>query len=147
VHATLLKRGLAVARCSLEDVQPFRILEVPLWMFDAAVCCRIRAAESSVVTVESLRELKALLRSSQATGRNVAIQIQHRDLLNAGGADVVVKVAETHTTGVVCTTRSETGLARTLTRDSPDDSAITDHPIATTRSKVGRRSDLRGGVR
>ncbi|MCU1259755.1 MAG: hypothetical protein JWO80_2640 [Bryobacterales bacterium] len=26
VHATLVKRGLAVARCSLEDVQPLRIL-------------------------------------------------------------------------------------------------------------------------
>ena len=32
VHATLVKRGQAVARCSLEDVQPFRIREVPLWM-------------------------------------------------------------------------------------------------------------------
>src|SRR6516164_4649660 len=32
VQATLVKRGRAVARCSLEDVQPFRILEVQLWM-------------------------------------------------------------------------------------------------------------------
>src|SRR4051812_45593229 len=42
VHATLVKRGSAVARCSLEDEQPFRILEIPVWMFDGAACCRIR---------------------------------------------------------------------------------------------------------
>src|SRR6202049_4891942 len=40
VHATLVKRGRAVGRCSLEDVQPFRILEVPLWMMDPAVAAK-----------------------------------------------------------------------------------------------------------
>jgi hypothetical protein len=61
VHATLVKRGQAVARCSLEDVQPFRMVEVPLWMLDAAACCKIQASKCKVANVESLRELKALL--------------------------------------------------------------------------------------
>ena len=58
VHATLVKRGQAVARCSLEDVQPFRIREVPLWMLDAAACCKIHASKCKVANVVSLRELK-----------------------------------------------------------------------------------------
>ena len=35
-----MKRGQAVARRSVEEVPPFRILEVPLWMLDTAgICC------------------------------------------------------------------------------------------------------------
>src|SRR6266852_4432418 len=90
VHATLVKRGRAVARCSLEDVQPCRILEVPLWMLDAAACCRIRAAASRVTSTESLRELKALLQSTRRIDPEFAIQVQHPYLLDAGGADVNV---------------------------------------------------------
>src|SRR3954447_2442513 len=58
VHATLVKRGRTVARCHLEDVPTSRMLEVPLWMLDAATCCQMRTAESSIVEVASLRELK-----------------------------------------------------------------------------------------
>jgi len=42
VHATLVKRGQAVAYCSLDDVPACRVLEVPLWMVDVAACCKIR---------------------------------------------------------------------------------------------------------
>ena len=117
-------------------------------MFDTAACCRIRAASSSVVTVEALRELKALLRSTQQTSRELAKDGQHRYLLNAGGADVgVVEAAEVYSTGVICSTESETGLAGTVTRDSTEGSAIADNPAATAWSKVGHRSDVGGGVR
>jgi hypothetical protein len=106
VHATLVKRGRSDARCSLEDVQPFRILEVPLWMLDVAVCCKIRSAKVSVVDVESLRELKTLLRSTLPSDLDLATQAQHRYLLNAGGADVdVIEPAEIHSAGVVCSPR------------------------------------------
>jgi hypothetical protein len=44
VHATLMKRGGAVAHCSSEDVHPHRLLELPRWMLDSAVCCQIQAA-------------------------------------------------------------------------------------------------------
>src|SRR3954453_6669242 len=78
VHGTLVKRGLAIARCSLEAIQPFRILEIPVWMFDAAACCRIRTAGSSVVTVEALRDLMIVLRGTQRSDPDLAIQGQHR---------------------------------------------------------------------
>jgi hypothetical protein len=65
VHTTHVKRGRAVARCSLDDVPTCRILEVPFWMLDAAACCQIRTAESSVVDVESLRELILPISSSR----------------------------------------------------------------------------------
>jgi hypothetical protein len=147
VHATLVKRGFAVARCSLEDVHPFRILEVPLWMFDAAACCKIRTAGSSVATVESLRELQAVLGSTQGSDLDLAIQAQHRYLLDTGGADVsVVEPSEIYSTGVVCSAASETELARTGSRDATESSALAD-PTAAAGRKIGRRSGNRGGAR
>jgi hypothetical protein len=112
VHATLVKRGQAVARCSLEDVQPFRIVEVPLWMLDAAACCKIQAAKSSVANVESLRELKVVLQPARRIDPEFAIQTQHPCLLDAGGADVsVIEPTEVHPTRAVCSPESDTGLA------------------------------------
>ena len=147
VHATLVKRGLAVARCSLEDVQPFRILEVPAWMFDAAACCRIRTAGSSVVTVESLRELRTVLRCTQRSDLDLAIQARHRYLLKAGGADVgVADSTEIHSTGVVRPAASQAGLARTVARDATEGTAP-DDATAAASSKVGRGSGTGGGVR
>ena len=137
-----------MARCSLEDVQPFRILEVPLWMLDAAACCKIRTAPSSIGNVESLRELKTLLRSTLQTDPELAIQAQYRYLLNAGGADVgVVEPSEIRPTGVVYSAESETGLAGTVTRDPTEGSAIGEPAAAAAGRKIGRRSGGRGGAR
>ena len=86
-------------------------------MLDAAACCKIRTAQSSIVNVESLRELKTLLRSTLQTDLDLAIQAQRRYLLNAGGADVaVVEPTEIRSTGFVCSAESETGLAGTVTQ-------------------------------
>jgi hypothetical protein len=148
VHATLVKHGRAAARCSLEDVQPFRILEVPLWMLDAVACCKIRAASSSVANVDSLRELKALLQPTRGMDPEFAIQTQHPYLLDAGGADVsVVKATEIHPTRAVCAPSTETGLEGALPRGSTGDSAIAGATAAAAWCKTERRTDGRGGVR
>jgi hypothetical protein len=107
----------------------------------------IRSAKVSVVDVESLRELKTLLRSTLPSDLDLATQAQHRYLLNAGGADVdVIEPAEIHSAGVVCSPASETGLAETVTRNTTEGSAITGSTAAATESRIVRRSG-RGGSR
>ncbi len=141
VHATVVKRGRTVVRCSLEDAQPLRILEVPLWMLDAVACCKIRAAQSSAANVESLRELKALLQTTRRISDEFAIQAQHQYLLDAGGADVnVVGPAEIHPTRAVCEPAARGGLAGTAPRGSAEDSAIADATAAAAWHKTGRRT-------
>jgi hypothetical protein len=148
VHATLVKRGQAVARCSVEEVPPFRILEVPLWMLDAAACCNIRAAKSGVANVESLRALKAVLRSTPEADLEFAIPAQHPYWLDPGGADVrVANSTEIDSTRAVCSPASETGLAGTVPRDSTEDSANADAPTATALCQIQSRAGGRGGVR
>jgi hypothetical protein len=96
----------------LEDVQPFRIREVPLWMLDAAACCKIQVSKCKVANVESLRELKVLLQPTRRIDPEFAIQTQHPCLLDAGGADVrVIEPTEVHPTRAVCSPESEAGLA------------------------------------
>ncbi len=58
MHATLVKRGRAVAHCSLEDIQASRVLEVPLWMLDVVACCKTRVSQPGFASAQSLRELK-----------------------------------------------------------------------------------------
>ena len=56
-------------------------------MLDVAVCCKIRVVKSGLANVESLRELRALLHSAQRARGDIALEAQHRYLLDAGGAD------------------------------------------------------------
>jgi hypothetical protein len=147
VHATLVKRGQAVARCSLEDVQPFRIRELPLWMLDAAACCKIQASKCRVANVESLRELKELLQPTRRIDPEFAIQSQHPCLLDAGGADVsVIEPTEVHPTRAVCSAESDTGLAGTIPRGAPEGSATAGAAAAATHRKTERRTSG-GGAR
>ena len=64
VHATLIKRGQAVAHCSLEEVQTSRVLEVPLWMLDVAGCCKTRVSKPGFASARSLRELQEVLQAA-----------------------------------------------------------------------------------
>jgi hypothetical protein len=61
VHATLSKRRVTVARCSLEDGQPFRILEVPLWMFNIGVV-RKNALRCGINNLECTRDNVTVVR-------------------------------------------------------------------------------------
>jgi hypothetical protein len=53
----LSKGGQTVVRCGLEEDPQLHRLEVPLWMFEAAACDRLRLAESCVVSVDALAQL------------------------------------------------------------------------------------------
>jgi hypothetical protein len=148
VHTTLIKRGRAVAHCSLEDVQPFRVLEVPLWMLDVAVCCKIRVVKSGLANVESLRELRALLHSAQRARGDIALEAQHRYLLDAGGADVNVADSRgTPSTPVVCSSASQAALDGSVARCSREDSAIADAVAAAALRQTPGRGPGRGGAR
>src|SRR5215813_9492319 len=86
VHARLIKRGRAVAHCSLEEVQTCRVLEVPLWMLDVAACGKVRVSKSAIASVQCLRELRQILESARRPTPNIP-ESQHRYWLDIGGAD------------------------------------------------------------
>jgi len=148
VHTTLVKRSRAVAHCSLEDVQPFRILEVPLWMLDVAVGCKIRVAQSGLANVESLRELKGLLHSAPRARGDIAWEAQHRYLLDAGGADVpIADSRETPSTPVVCSSACPAAWEGSVARCSTENSAMAEAVAAAAWRPISGREPGRGGAR
>ncbi len=152
VHATLVKRGVGVARCSSEDVRSHRVLELPLWMLDAAVCCKARVAKPGNVSVESLRELKYLLHLVQSASGELAKEAAHQYLLNAGGTDVNVAASQApRSTPAVCMpsleTTDESVMGGSVDRCPAEDGAVARATPPASLRPVPRRGSGQGGGR
>jgi hypothetical protein len=150
VHATLVKRGVGVARCSSEDVHPHRPLELPLWMLDSAVCCKVRVAKPGSVSVEFLRELQYLLYLAQSASGELAKEAEHQYLLNAGGTDVNVAASQAPcATPAVCMPSLETtdqpDMGGSVDRCSPEDGAVARPTPPASLRPVPRRGSKGGG--
>jgi len=109
VHATLIKRGHEVAHCRLEGVQTSRVLEVPLWMLDAAGCCKTRVS----------------FRPHDTGPSPIAPITQPRYLLHAGGADGSIgDPGEIEPTSIVGSSAMQPALDESVVRCSTKDRAI-----------------------
>jgi hypothetical protein len=71
--------------CTINDDRSRGFLEVPAWMFDAAVCCRFLRGASARVDVGALRALRALFQTRASRGTDV-IEAQHHSTV-PGGCD------------------------------------------------------------
>jgi hypothetical protein len=149
VHATLIKRGQAVAHCSLEDVQASRVLEVPLWMLDVAACCKTQVSKPGFASPQSLRDLKEILQALRPRVQaSIAPETQPRYLLNAGGVDAGIDgSAEIEPTPVVCSSARQPTLDESVVRCSTKDSAIAGTVTEAASSNAGRGGNRRGGTR
>ena len=148
VHATLVKRGRAVAHCSLEDIQTSRVLEVPLWMLDVVACCKTRVSQPGFASAQSLRELKEVLQSAPPGARaHDTRETQPRYLLDAGGADGGIDgSAEIEPTPVACSSAMQTTLDRSVVRCQTKNSATTG-AVTEAASRKSGRGNRRGGAR
>jgi len=149
VHASLVKRGQAVAYCSLEDVPACRALEVPLWMLDVAACCKIRASKPAFASAQSVRNLKEVLQAARPQAPAlIAPKTQPRYLLHAGGADGSIDgPAEIEPTPVVCSSAMQPALDKSVVRCSTKDRAIAGAVTEAASSNAGRGGNRRGGAR
>ena len=149
VHARLVKRGRAVAYCTLEDVQTCRVLEVPLWMFDVASCCKTRASKPGFASVQYLRDLKEVLLAARLRiPAPIAPKTGPRYLLHEGGADGGIDgPAEIEPTPVVCSSAMPPALGKSVARCSTKDRAIAGAVTETASSNGGRGRNHRGGPR
>src|SRR5215831_12195333 len=140
VHATLVKRGRAVAQCSLQELQTSRVLEVPLWMLDVAACCKTRVSKPGFASAQSLGELKEVLQSALPRAQaDDTPETQHRYLLDAGGADGgITGPAEVESTAVVCSSARQPALDKSVVRCATEDSAIAGAVTEAASRKSGR---------
>jgi hypothetical protein len=105
-------------------------------------------SKSCFTTIESLRELKALLGSGRRAGGDDMQENQHHYVLDAGGADVSVAGSdEIQSTALVCSAPQQPVLGRALVRCATEDSAIVDATSAAAPGLIHRQGNGRGGER
>lgn len=100
VATTFTRAGRTMLRCRLTDEDRGPPLELPDWMFDRAVCGRMRLAPTPAVSTDHLLALRALLRGlGAATGDRV--QERHRPTRPPGDADATPAPPEARPAGPV----------------------------------------------
>lgn len=146
VLATLVKRGQALARCSLEGVPACRVLEVPLWMLDVGPCGKTRLSSVGIVSTQGLRELNRILHSVlHRAHSHFTLETEDRYLPKTGGADGSIGgPAEIEPTDVVRSSAIEFALDKSVVRCSTKDSPITG-AVTEVPSKDGGSGETRTG--
>jgi hypothetical protein len=137
-----------VAHCGLEPRHEYRGVEVPLWMFDTAVCCQMRMAPLPLVNIEALHELAALLAAQSQPDSGPMLQAQHDSLLPKGGADAnSTEPAPGDPTCLVSVEPGKAALGTTALGGAPAGGALAGADVERTgRTHVGSPSDA-GGLR
>jgi len=87
VRGAQRKHEAAMYRCHIPGKERRNCFEIPQWMFDSAVCSRMRVTESPHVCSTALQTLKQLLEETSTAPRSSVIEAQHRSLSDKGGAD------------------------------------------------------------
>ena len=82
IHRSFTRNGRALFCCSVEESLEGRLLEIPQWMFDPAICCRMELAAVPTVSCEALLDLKTVLQCALPPEREVVLQAQHPCLLS-----------------------------------------------------------------
>src|SRR5438270_8337695 len=148
VHASLIRRGRAVAHCSLED-ENSRVLEVPLWMLDVAACSKTALSNLAFVSADSLRELKEILESARLRAQlPTTPETQHQYLQDAKDAEGgTADPTETEATSVICSSLVQSVLGRPVARHSTEDDAAAGAVTQAASNDSGRKRNRTGAVR
>src|SRR6516165_3930756 len=140
-HRSFTRNGRALFFCSVEESLEGRLLEIPQWMFDPAICCRMQLAAVPTVSCEALLDLKTVLQCALPPEREVVLQAQHPCLLSRGGADAkITEPTEGRPTQTISSMPPEPGLAGVASENQAENGAV----VGTTAARTFRKSPGRG---
>jgi hypothetical protein len=106
VHEVIEKAAGEVVRCSRDGGASGRLLELPIWMFDWAVCAPIRIETFPQVDIAALLALRALLNATATGGVTVDLASSNAPVLGAAWASHDENRGEVHATPTADSTRS-----------------------------------------
>jgi hypothetical protein len=146
IYRARVSRGWMVAHCGLEPQHECRGLEVPLWMFDRAVCCQLRLAPRPVVDIGALHGLAVLLAADSQPDGSPMLQAQHDSVLPEGGADEnPVEPVPENPAVVVSVEANNAAMGTTAVGGAPaNDSVAGANAERTVRTGVGFPIDAGG---
>ena len=135
-------------RCVLEHADDSRSFEVPQWMFDAAVCCRIALSPSPAVTYEVLRELRRLIDSACRPEVEAVLQAGHLAIPDPGGACATRESsAFGRSAGSVSPASIDSAVAGLAAGDTDAGAVVASAPAPKSSSRSSRRAARSGDVR
>jgi hypothetical protein len=141
IHATFVKSGGVVCRCSLAQNDETRLFEIPQWMFEAGACCLARRAEKPAVDCAALLDLKILLHRVRSPVTELVVQAQHSP---PGDADARFgDSTESTANRIVSPSATSSDLAKVTARNQTEDRRTT-CAVARTQPKNPHRPPRKG---
>lgn len=89
IVGAMLGGGVAIFRCRPDDSS--RCLEIPQWMFDAAMRCRAQLASRAFVACHALSQLRDLIDVTERISSAPVLEAEHLLPHDAGGAHAMQK--------------------------------------------------------
>jgi hypothetical protein len=134
------RRGGLMLICTSEGDGTGAFMEVPIWMFDTAVCCRFKSGTSASVNVLALRALRLLLNCTNRTTDGV-IKAQHQST-PSGGSDAQTSKVSSDSDYAVSGSYANSASAA----GGPSESGGSSCPAATPARSAKRKSNSSGGA-
>jgi hypothetical protein len=148
VHKRFARYDRVTFQCSIEADPEARLLEIPEWMLDPAICLRMRRLVAvPTVSCEALLDLKSLLQCAPVPNIGVVLQAQHRSLLSPGGADAKVADPQDHSIHTVSTTTEKSSLAGAASGNQIERGGASRATTARALWKAPRLRHEKGGGR
>lgn len=85
----MVRGGVAIFRCRPEDNN--RCLEIPQWMFDAAMCCHAQLASQAFVACRALYDIRDLIQVTERISSTPVLEGEHLLAHDTGGAHAMQK--------------------------------------------------------
>jgi hypothetical protein len=145
VSKRFARYGRPAFQCSIEADPKVRLLEIPEWMFDPAICLRMRVAAMPTVSCEALLDLRSLLECAPVPNTGVVLQAQHRSLLSPGGADAKVAEPQDPSIHTVSATTEGSSLAGAASRNQTECGGASRATAARALRKPPRLRQQKGG--
>lgn len=143
VLRSVRKGEQVVLRCALELAEVAPRLDVPQWMFDAAICCGMRLMTQASVSVEVLRDIETLLRAVIAAGSPV-LKAEHLSQPGEGAHAPSQGATPARPNDAVPTTADNSAMGESSDRNSRTHAAVTRAVSPAPSLRPTRRS---GGAR
>lgn len=127
IVGAMVRGGVAIFRCRPDDSS--RCLEIPQWMFDAAMCCRAQLVPQPIVACQSLYDVRDLIQITERISSTPVLKGEHLLPHDTGGAHAMQKKSK--------------NVERATTAVSSDAASALDQPacrVTRTRSRAAREA-------
>lgn len=137
----MVRRGVAVFRCCADDRS--RTLEVPQWMFDAAVCCRAQLASRAIVACHALYDLRDLIQVTAQIPSTPVLQAEHLMSHATGGAHAIQNSKGLERAATAVPTDSAGALDRSTSGDTSAHRHAAREAVVSAPSRTARTGGAR----